>query len=79
MRYALEDKHSDAPHWDTAYPFKANPAVLPSNRQAVEAALRNTEARLAKEPLWNAAYEEQIHDQVSIAAAIKFTKEQIED
>lgn len=51
LSYVLADKHSDAPHWDAASPWKANPAILPNNRQAVEATFRNTEARLAKEPL----------------------------
>lgn len=48
LSYVLADKHSNAPHWDAAYPWKANPAILPNNRQAVEATFRNTEARLAK-------------------------------
>lgn len=77
--YVLADKHSDAPHWDTAYPWKANPAILPNNRQAVEATFRNTEARLAKEPLWKVAYREQIQDMVSRGAGVKLTREQIED
>lgn len=50
LSYVLADKHSDSPHWDTSYPWIANPAVLPDNRQAVEATFRKTEARLAKEP-----------------------------
>lgn len=79
LSYVLTDKHSDAPHWDTAYPWRVNPAILPNNRQAVEAIFRKTEARLAKEPLWGAAYREQIHDMVARGAAVKFTKEQLKD
>ena len=36
LSYVLVDKHSDAPHWDAAYPWKANPAILPDNRRAVD-------------------------------------------
>lgn len=56
LSYVLADKHSDAPHWDAAYPWKVNPAILPDNRRAVEATFWNTEARLAREPVWKAAY-----------------------
>lgn len=79
LSYVLADKHSDTPHWDAAYPWKVSPASLPNNRQAVEATFRNTEARLAKEPLWKTAYGEQINDMVSRGAAVKFTKEQLKD
>lgn len=79
LSYVLAHKHSDAPHWDAAYPWKANLAILPNNRQAVEATFWSTEARLAKEPLWKAPYGEQIHDMVTRGAAIRFTREQIED
>ena len=71
LSYVLVDKHSDAPHWDAAYPWKADPAILPDNRRAVEATFRNTEARLAREPVWKAAYGEQIREMVSRGAAIK--------
>ncbi|XP_076129224.1 uncharacterized protein LOC143110221 [Alosa pseudoharengus] len=78
LSYVLADKHSDAPHWDAAYPWKVNPAILPDNRRAVEATFRNTEARLAREPVWKAAYGEQILEMVSRGAAIELTKEEIE-
>ena len=71
LSYVLVDKHSDAPHWDAAYPWKADPAILPDNRRAVEATFRNTEARLAREPVWKAAYGEQIREMVSRGAAIR--------
>lgn len=77
LSYVLADKHSDTPHWDAAYPWKVNPASLPNNRQAVKATFRNTEARLAKEPLWKAAYGEQINDMVARGATVKLTREQI--
>ncbi|XP_062390786.1 uncharacterized protein LOC134078694 [Sardina pilchardus] len=78
LSYVLADKHSDTPHWDAAYPWKVSPAILPDNRRAVEATFKNTEARLAREPVWKAAYGEQIHEMVSRGAAIKLTKEEIE-
>lgn len=78
LSYVLADKHSDAPHWDAAYPWKANPVILPNNRRAVKATFRNTEARLAREPIWKAAYGEQIREMVSRGAAIELMKEEIE-
>ncbi|KAF1394915.1 hypothetical protein PFLUV_G00006080 [Perca fluviatilis] len=77
LSYVLADKHSDAPHWDAAYPWKVSPAILPDNRRAVEAAFKNTEARLAREPLWKAAYGEQIREMVSRGAAIELMEEEI--
>ncbi|XP_077949972.1 uncharacterized protein LOC144389412 [Gasterosteus aculeatus] len=77
LSYVLADKHSDAPHWDAAYPWKVNPAILPDNRRAVEATFRNTEARLAREPVWKVAYGVQIREMVSRGAAIKLTEEEI--
>ncbi|XP_065152486.1 uncharacterized protein [Paramisgurnus dabryanus] len=78
LSYVLMDKHSDAPHWDAAYPWKVNPAILPDNRRAVEATFKNTEARLLREPVWKMAYGEQIREMVSRGAAIKLTKEEVE-
>ncbi len=77
LSYVLADKHSDAPHWDAAYPWKVSPAILPDNRRAVEATFLNTEARLGREPVWKAAYGEQIREMVSRGAAIELTKEKI--
>lgn len=78
LSYVLADKHSNAPHWDAAYPWKVNPAILPDNRRAVEATFRKTETRLAREPAWKAAYGEQIHEMVSRGAAVELTKQEIE-
>lgn len=79
LSYVLADKHSVSPHWDAAYPWKVNPEILPDNRKAVEATFRKAEERLAKEPLWKAAYAEQIHEMVTRGAAVKFTRQQIKD
>lgn len=65
------------PHWDTAYPWKANLTTLPDNWQAVEKTFRNTEKCLEKKPTWKAAYKEQIHEMVSKGAAAKLTREEI--
>ncbi|KAL1006955.1 hypothetical protein UPYG_G00079630 [Umbra pygmaea] len=78
LSYVLADKHSNDPHWDVAYPWKVSPAILPDNRRAVEATFKNMEARLAREPVWKAAYGEQIREMVSRGAAIKLTMEVIE-
>lgn len=75
----LAEKHGDSPHLDASYPWVANPAVLPDNHQAVEATFRKTEARLAKEPAWKAAYREQIHEMVSRGAAVELTKQEIQN
>lgn len=77
LSYVLADKHSDTPHWDAAYPWKVSPAILPDNRRAVEATFHNTEARLAREPVWKVAYGEQIREMISRGAAIELTKEEI--
>lgn len=77
LTYVLADKHSNFPHWDAAYPWKTDLTTLPDNRQAVEATFRNTEKRLEKEPVWKAAYKEQIHEMVSRGAAAKLTREEI--
>ncbi|KAF1380216.1 hypothetical protein PFLUV_G00184520 [Perca fluviatilis] len=77
LSYVLADKYSDAPHWDAAYPWKVSPAILPDNRRAVEATFKNTEARLARDSLWKAAYGEQIREMVSRGAAIELMEEEI--
>ncbi|RXN38928.1 gag-pol fusion poly [Labeo rohita] len=79
LTYKLADKHSNSPHWDTAYPWKADLTTLPDNRQAVEATFRNTEKHLEKEPVWKAAYKEQVHEMVSRGAAVKLTREEIDN
>lgn len=61
LTYVLADKHSNSSHWDAAYPWKTDLTTLPHNQQAVEATFKNMEKRLEKEPVWKAAYKEQIH------------------
>ena len=78
LSYVLADKHSQSPHWDTAYPWRGDPASLPDNRRAVEATFRRTESRLEREPVWKAAYGEQIHDMVKRGVAVKLSEEEME-
>lgn len=73
------DDHSDAPHWDTKYPWVQDPSFLPNNRAAVEATFLRTEKRLNREPDWKAAYQAQIHEMVERGAAKKLTKEMIDN
>ncbi|XP_069387954.1 uncharacterized protein [Paralichthys olivaceus] len=77
LTYVEADKHCGTPHWDAAYPWKGDPVMLPDNQHAVEATFLNTEKRLEKEPEWNAAYREQIHEMVSTGADAKLTKDEI--
>lgn len=78
LTYVIADKHSESPHWDAAYPWKGDPAMLPDNRHAVEATFRNTEKHLERESEWKAAYREQINEMVSRGAAAKLTKEELD-
>ncbi|XP_077397336.1 BCAS3 microtubule associated cell migration factor isoform X1 [Festucalex cinctus] len=79
LTYVQSDKHSESPHWDASYPWKGDPAMLPDNRHAVEATFRNMEKCLQREPEWKAAYKEQIHDMISRGAAVKLSKDEIDN
>lgn len=78
LTYVLTDKHCNSPHWDAAYPWTRDLRDLPDNRKAVEATFKNAEERLEKEPVWKAAYRDQMHEMVSRGAAVKLTKEEID-
>lgn len=77
VTYVLADKHSSSPHWDASYPWKGDLSTLTDNERAVEATFRNTEKRLEKEPLWKAAYREQICERISRGAPVKLTEEEM--
>lgn len=71
LTYIKADAHSNAPHWDTKYPWIENPDHLPNNRAAVEATFLRTEKQLKREPEWQAAYAQQVHEMVKRDAAKK--------
>ncbi len=43
LTYVKADAHSDAPHWDTKYPWIEDPTSLPNNRTGVAATFLRTE------------------------------------
>lgn len=75
LTYVKADAHSDAPHWDSKYPWIEDPTSLPNNRSAVEATFLRTEKQLRKDPEWQAAFTAQMHEMVARRAARKLTKE----
>ncbi|XP_054611256.1 uncharacterized protein LOC129169152 [Dunckerocampus dactyliophorus] len=77
LTYISGDRHSEKPHWHAKYPWVQDPATLPNNRRAVEAAFLRTERQLAKEPRWKAAYRAQVHEMVERNAAVKLSKEEL--
>lgn len=79
LTYVTGDHHSEKPHWHAKYPWTEDPATLPNNRRAVEATFLRTEKRLAKELKWKVAYKAQVHDMVERDAAIKLSKEELEN
>lgn len=79
LTYVNGDDHSRKPHWHAKYPWAEDPTSLPNNRQAIEATFLRTEKQLAKEPEWKAAYASQVHKMVNRGAAVKLSKEVLED
>lgn len=79
LTYVTADGHSDAPHWDTKYPWTQDPSSLPNNRAGVEATFLRTERQLKRDPEWQAAYKAQIHEMVERGAAMKLTKEMMDN
>jgi len=77
LTYVKGDSHSEEPHWHSRYPWLEDPASLPDNKRTVEAPFLRTEKQLAKEPEWKVAYTSQVHDMVDRGAAIKLSKEAI--
>lgn len=77
LTYIKADTHSNAPHWDTKYPWIEDPTSLPNNRSAVETTFLRTEKQLKRDPEWKAAYTTQIHEMVERGAAMKLSKEEI--
>lgn len=75
LTYVKADAHSDAPHWDSKYPWIEDPTSLPNNRSAEEATFLRTEKQLRKDPEWQAAFTAQMHEMVARRAARKLTKE----
>lgn len=74
LTYVLTDKHSSSPHWEAAYPWKGDLSTLPDHQHAVKATFRNTEKHLEEEPIWKAAYREQIHEMLSSGEEINSWK-----
>lgn len=79
LTYITGDHHSEEPHWHARYPWIEDPVTLPNNRRAVKATFLRTEKQLAKELEWKAAYKAQVYDMVERNAAIKLSKEQLEN
>lgn len=77
LTYVKANTHSNAPHWDTKYPWIEDPTSLPNNRKAVEATFLRTEKQLKRDFEWKAAYTTQIHEMVERGAAKKLSKEEI--
>ncbi|KAK7879276.1 hypothetical protein WMY93_033942 [Mugilogobius chulae] len=77
LTYVQADAHSDAPHWDTKYPWIADPTSLPNNRCGVEATFLRTERQLSKEPEWKTAYTAQVHEMLQRRAAVRLTEEML--
>ncbi|XP_028331737.1 uncharacterized protein LOC114481263 [Gouania willdenowi] len=77
LTYISADEHSENPHWHASYPWLDDPSTLPNNRRGVEATFLRTERKLAKEPLWKAAYTVQIHEMVDRRAAKKLSREEL--
>ena len=79
LTYVAKDHHSEKPHWHAKYPWMEDPATLPNNRRAVEATFLRTEKQLAREMEWKVAYKAQVHDMVERNAAVKLSKEELDD
>lgn len=62
LTYVKEDSHSTSPHWDAKYSWTVDPASLPNNKAAVQATFLRTERQLMKDPEWQEAYANQIHE-----------------
>lgn len=75
LTYVMADSHSQEPHWHAKYPWLEDPTSLPNNRTIVEATFFRTEKQLAKQPEWKAAYTSQVHDMIDRRAAIKLSKD----
>lgn len=75
LTFRERDVHSDQPHWDAKYPWKENPVSLPNNRKAVEAMFLRAEKRLMRDPLWKEVYVRQVHEMVERGAAVRLTKD----
>ncbi len=79
LTYVKADSHSDRPHWDAKYPWIQDPASLPYNRSGVEATFLRTEKRLGRVPEWKKVYTAQVHDMVKRGAAVKLTREVLDE
>lgn len=79
LTYVTGDHHSEKPHWHAKYPWMEDLATLPNNRRAVEATFLRTEKQLAREMEWKVAYKAQVHDMIDRNAAIKLSKEVLEN
>lgn len=75
LTYVTGDDHSAEPHWHAKYPWTEDPNSLPNNKRAVEATFLRTEKQLSREPEWKEAYTSQVHEMVDRKAAVKLSKE----
>ena len=70
--------HDEQTHrWIAEYPWIKDPIDLPDNRKVALAMLASTERRLAKNPVHDKVYDNQVKDMVNREVARKLSKDEI--
>ena len=75
---AVGTQSDPGPYWRSSLPWVVDRSSLADNRKVVMGTMNATVRRLAKNPSWRAAYEEQLKVLVDSGFARKVTKEELD-